>query len=183
MQPFSPFKRIYLPKEILFFIGMSLPILGFSQFSSVLKKNYASIAAVITQYDTSRFNQVTIRKKVLLNKHTIPLTINSADWKITHKITPVINQTGVYDIQLNFHCTAGFLTAASVSLDIDFNNWSSNNYVLMPGAVYNGNRVHSIKQPYLSFWADSRDIGIDKPQLVSDIPRLNINNGVSCIHQ
>ncbi len=183
MQPFSPLKRIYLPKEILFLIGIGLPILGFSQYSSVLKKNNASIAAVITQYDTSKFNQVAIRKKVSLNKHTIPLTINGADWKITHKITPVINQVGVYDIKLSFRCTAGFLTAASVSLDIDFNHWNSNNYVLMPGAVYNGNRVHSIKQPYLSFWADSRDIGVDKPQLVSDIPRLNINNGVSRIQQ
>lgn len=183
MQPFSPLKRIYLPKEILFLIATTLPILGFSQFPSILKKNNASIAAVITQYDTSRFNQVSIRKKVLLNKNNIPLNINGADWKITHKISPVINQTGVYHIQLTFSCTAGSLTAASVSLDIDFNNWSSNNYVLMPGAVYNGNRVRSIKQPYLSFWADSRDIGIDKPQLVSDIPRLNINNGVSRIQQ
>ncbi len=53
----------------------------------------------------------------------------------------------------------------------------------MPATVYNGNCVKSQRHNYCPFWYDSNDVGIDKPQLISDVPRLNINNGPSRIQQ
>ena len=167
---------------LLFCSGVISPA-GFCQTPAIFSNNNTQLSAHITQYDTAHFNQVVSRKKTVFVNDQAAIDISGSTWSIQKKVTAVVAKPGCYDVQLVFRCTSGSLTAASVSLDIDMEQWSVNNYVLMPAAVYNGNRVKSIKQPYLSFWADARDIGIDKPQLVSDIPRLNINEGPSRIQQ
>jgi len=167
---------------LLFCSGVISPA-GFCQTPASFTNNNTQLSAHITQYDTVHFNQVVSRKKTVFVNDQAAIDISGSTWSIQKKVTVVVAKPGCYDVQLVFRCTSGSLTAASVSMDIDMEQWSVNNYVLMPAAVYNGNRVKSIKQPYLSFWADARDIGIDKPQLVSDIPRLNINDGPSCIQQ
>lgn len=155
----------------------------YSQLPAIFTTNNAQLSAHITQYDTAHFNQVVTRKKTVFENDKAAIDIGGSIWSVQKKITAVNTKPGCYEVQLVFRCIAGNLTSASVSMELDMEQWSVNNYVLMPAAVYNGNRVKSIKQPYLSFWADARDIGIDKPQLVSDIPRLNINEGVSRIQQ
>jgi len=157
--------------------------IGFCQTHSVFPKNNTQLSAHISQYDTSHFNQVVTRKKIIFKNDTAAIEISGSIWTIIRKTTAINTKPGCYEVRLVFRCKEGNLTSASVSMDMDIDQWSVNNYVLMPAAVYNGNRVKSIKQPYLTFWADARDIGIDKPQLVSDIPRLNINSGVSRIQQ
>lgn len=141
------------------------------------------ISAHVTQYDTAHFNKLIRQKKILLNDDVANAVIENSTWVLHKTITESKNVKDCYDVKVVFKCTGGSLAAASVSIDFNFREWSAKNYVLMPAAVYNGNRVKSIKQPYLPFWADARDIGIDKPQLVSDIPRLNINEGPSRIQQ
>jgi len=53
----------------------------------------------------------------------------------------------------------------------------------MPGAAYNGNRFESRRIRYSPKLLDSRDIGPDKPMIISDVPRLNINDGPSQIQE
>ena len=162
---------------------VSLSISATAQSPSAFETSHTAIAAHITQYDTSHFNKVINRKKISFFKEDVTVEMNGASWEVQKKITPVAGKINCFDVQLFFHCTAGSLSNASLSLDIDIVKWAKGNYVLLPAAVYNGNRVNAVKQPYLSFWADARDIGIDKPQLVSDIPRLNINEGPSAFQQ
>ena len=167
---------------LLFCSGAILPA-SFCQIPTSFTNNNTQLSAHITQYDTVHFNQVVSRKKTVFVNDQAAIDINGSTWSIQKKVTAIAAKPGCYEVQLVFRCTAGSLSSAAVSMDMDMEQWSVNNYVLMPAAVYNGNRVKSIKQPYLSFWADARDIGIDKPQLVSDIPRLNINEGPSRIQQ
>ncbi|NJK94306.1 MAG: hypothetical protein HC905_04600 [Bacteroidales bacterium] len=53
----------------------------------------------------------------------------------------------------------------------------------MPGATYNGNRFESRRIFYSPKLLDPRDIGPDKPPVISDIPRLNIKDGPSRIQE
>jgi hypothetical protein len=47
------------------------------------------------------------------------------------------------DLRLRFRLVAGSAQETGVSLDLEFGNWSTRNYVLLPGAVYNGHRFCS----------------------------------------
>jgi len=53
----------------------------------------------------------------------------------------------------------------------------------MPGAAYNGNRFESRRIRYSPKLLDSRDIGPEKPLIISDVPRLTINDGPSRIQE
>lgn len=62
---------------------------------------------------------------------------------------------------------------ASVSLSLKISNWNKENYLLLPAAVYNGNRYHCIDVKYppfvpTEFWSPS-----DTPVKITDIPRLS----------
>ena len=167
--------------HILLFVGLSFSK-GFAQDLSALGNSQAKLSAHITQYDTNHYNQVISRKKVALRDVKTILELDGSTWSIVKKIAKAKNNDG-WDVGVVFKCLSGSATSSSVSIDIDFNNWSVKNYVLMPAAVYNGNRVKAIVHPYLAFLTDAKDIGVDKPQVVSDIPRLNINDGLSRIQQ
>ncbi len=163
------------------FVGLSIP--ATAQYQEAFEAGHTLIGGHITQYDTSHFNKVISREKVLFLNANSSVEMNGSSWQIEKKVTPVAGKANCFDVQLFFHCIAGSLSNAALSLDINIEKWAKENYVLLPAAIYNGNRVNAIKQPYLSFWSDARDIGIDKPQLVSDIPRLNINDGPSAFQQ
>jgi hypothetical protein len=49
----------------------------------------------------------------------------------------------------------------------------------MPGAVYNGNRFKVSKQTYPPMLSKKEEIGVDIPITITDVPRLNIDEGRS----
>jgi len=142
-----------------------------------------SISASLTKYDTCHSNAVINRLEIPLHDQNTAVTFGDSKWNIKTDIQANSEHSGRYDVSLTFTCIYGNSPASSVSLNLDFTNWSTKNYVLMPSAVYNGNRVKSKRHPYCPFWFDANDVGIDKPQLVSDVPRLNIDTGFSRIQQ
>jgi hypothetical protein len=141
------------------------------------------LSASLTNYDTAHFNAVVSRINIPLDKASSNLAFSNASWDIQPTVQAVAGKPGVFDISLTYTCISGNSPATSVSLNLDVKNWSVQNYVLMPAAVYNGNRVKSQRHLYCPFYFDARDIGVDKPQLISDVPRLNINAGPSRIQQ
>lgn len=121
--------------------------------------------------------------------------------KCTSKYTSVYNGIGVYKINtekgkwnvnvnesilpdgfyynVSFILQSGYEESANLSIDFPINEWSRNNYVLLPGAAYNGNRFQSRKIAYSPKLLDPKDIGVNKPIIISDVPRLNISDGPS----
>lgn len=99
-------------------------------------------------------------------------------WKVYVIEAPFSNGT-LYDVC--FKLMSGSEKSVSLSIDFPINNWSLNNYVLLPGAAYNGNRFQSRKIAYSPKLLDPRDIGVDKPIIISDVPRLNVSDGPSQI--
>lgn len=138
-----------------------------------------SISARLNQYDTLRYNTLASKRTVHVSDKTTFVDEGNSTWQITSAVEENKEFRGVFDISITFLCKTGSLPNASVSADINFTQWSRANYVMLPGAVYNGNRYPSVKMDYMPFFFDASHTGIDKPILLSDQPRLNHADGIS----
>jgi hypothetical protein len=78
----------------------------------------------------------------------------------------------------NFELTKGTAEQAGVSVVFSFNDWSTDNYVIMPAALYNGNRFDVLPYPYNPLFK-RKDYDINKPITITDVPRLNKYKGES----
>ena len=109
------------------------------------------------------------------------MKFRGTEWKAKTTILPVKGNPGAKDVLVNFLCTSGNIKDVSVSVYLTFKNWSVKNYVLIPAAAYNGNRSEVRVIPYCPFVTDPRDTGVTRPQpqLLSDVPRLNLHDGNS----
>jgi hypothetical protein len=103
-------------------------------------------------------------------------------WEVSSSILPLEDRDGVYEGRVLFHIVSGNLSNANVALRINIENWSVNNYVLMPAAVYNGNRFRVVKKKYPPMLHEEDGIGVDMPITITDVPHLEKGEGPSCIH-
>src|SRR4029077_19531559 len=69
--------------------------------------------------------------------------------------------------------------AGTVSLALELDAWSRDNYVMLPGACYAGNRFESRFIGYPPLLTEPADIGPHVPPIVTDIPRLTLHRGPS----
>jgi len=69
--------------------------------------------------------------------------------------------------------------AGRISLALELDSWSPDNYVMLPGACYAGNRFESRFVGYPPLLTEPADIGPHVPPIVTDIPRLNLHRGPS----
>jgi len=142
----------------------------------------AHLVVKLNQYDNSLFNKLVHTQTVLPEEQENVSFLNSS-WKITINREPVKENERAIDITATITCTEGTANSAAVSVGIEFDNWSVKNYVLMPGAAYNGNRYTSRRIGYSPKLYDYKDIGPDKNIILSDIPKLNERRGPSFIQQ
>ncbi|MBV5349356.1 hypothetical protein JZU61_06885 [bacterium] len=143
----------------------------------------ANVSIHLTRYDTDHFNSVVNRVSSSDQAGEFTVQFDQSTWKIRKELTPVKDEAGACDFVYTFQCIAGQSPATAVSVDFTFDRWSVDNYVLMPAAVYGGNRVKSFRVSYIPFLQDFNDMGPDKPQVISDVPRLNDKPGPSRIQQ
>jgi hypothetical protein len=109
------------------------------------------------------------------------LSTKSGEWLIQSNFSTTEN--GIVDAEVTFKLISGSETESAVAVELNFDNWSKDNYVLMPAAAYNGNRYESRKIPYSPKLNDYRDISPDKQIIISDVPRLNIHDDPSFIQE
>lgn len=74
---------------------------------------------------------------------------------------------------IEFAFTDDMRKSASVSLELEITDWKKDNYVLIPGAVYNGNRFHSLKLKYPPFLEVEPDKALTMDTTITDILRLS----------
>jgi hypothetical protein len=108
--------------------------------------------------------------------------LGDATWSCALRAAPVKNVAarppGV-DLTATFRLERGAAPEAAVGLGLVFSRWSRGDYVLLPGAVYAGNRFESRHVAYPPRLSEAADIGPHVPPIVSDIPRLNLHPGPS----
>jgi hypothetical protein len=110
------------------------------------------------------------------------LAFQHATWQCDYELSPVKERPDAVDLRLHFRLLQGSAQQTGVSLDLEFANWSARNYVLLPGAVYNGNRFRVQRTPYppLIKPADRRP---DLPITINDLPHLNLSAGESRLEE
>lgn len=155
---------------------------GYTQdFSKTLQANKIGLSVRINQYDQDRYNLLINRQAALFEGDTSSLIIQNTEWQISKEVAP-LEKAGKYKIAITFKCLSGKLNNASVSVDINFDNWSKDNYVLMPAAVYNGNRYETVRMDYMPFFTEVQlQTAVTTPIMLSDQPRLNFRDGYSRI--
>lgn len=109
----------------------------------------------------------------------VQLPIGDSLWEVDLCIER--KEEGVCDLQAVFRLVRGQIAEGNVGFSLHFPDWSDMNYVLLPGAAYNGNRFEVRKMPYAPMLSDPSDLGTDIPTLITDVPRLNIKEGISKI--
>src|SRR5262249_13885834 len=102
-----------------------------------------------------------------------------ATWTCTVRAAPVRGKPDAIELTAAFKLSKGRAPEAAVGVVLTFEDWSRDNYVLLPGACYAGNRFESRHIAYPPLLTEPADIGPNVPTIVSDIPRLNVHAGPS----
>lgn len=77
----------------------------------------------------------------------------------------------------------GRAAAAALGIRLGLGAWTREDYLVLPGAAYAGNRFESRHLAYPPLLTEPADIGPNVPIIVSDIPRLNLRAGPSALER
>jgi len=108
-----------------------------------------------------------------------------ADWRIHTLVTDSQsdqNALQTLDFFLTVTAEKGRASQVAFGLELHCANWTRENFLVLPGAVYDGNRfLCREKAGYPPIVAQTGDIGLDAPTLIGDIPRLSVTANQSRI--
>jgi hypothetical protein len=107
------------------------------------------------------------------------MKLAGCEWSCDCNKTSVPERPEATHFVLNFKVVAGSPQNHAVGVRICLNGWSIDNYVLIPAALYNGNRFQSRHLDYPPLLSDHKDIGPNVPTIITDVPRLSISEGPS----
>lgn len=105
-----------------------------------------------------------------------------ATWGLTLQSAPRAERAGALGYTLSARVVAGRAVACTLAVEWTFADWSTQNFVLMPAAVYAGNRFDVRHQRYAPMFTDPADIIVNPPTVITDVPRLNAGAGASRVH-
>lgn len=95
--------------------------------------------------------------------------LGGARWSVGLECSHVSPEVSVWT--LHAHVVDGSAGAAAAGFLLRPGRWSEDHYLLLPGAVYAGNRFESLKVPYSPRPGEAQRRP-DPPVFISDIPRL-----------
>lgn len=157
-----------------------------------LKHWPATLQARVARYDGSRLIKET--RVPLEASATAHADLDGALWTCALRVQPVKSAGkdsqgskdskdpgDAVDLLVTFRLTRGTCSGANLGVAIDLGGWSRSDYLLLPGAVYDGNRFQSRHIAYPPLLTEPADIGPNVPTIISDIPRLDVRGGPSRI--
>lgn len=164
-------------------ILLLLPAFVCGEVSSALKmplRYNCPLSLKLQSYDNTTITDT--RPFHIQNEHhTWNAEFNGGMWECTVDAAEIKN--AYVDVTCRVRLNAGAVSQTAFCFEVDFFDWSTDNYVLLPGAVYNGNRFHSVEKQYPPLLSDSTFFRPDVPMTISNVPRLNTGGGASKIEQ
>jgi len=156
-----------------------------SNFFAWLKKHNCQLKASLNKYDYDRYNVLVHNQSFELSPsgQAIKQYFEMTAWEVSYTAKAVRDRSDAVEIEVTYKVTDGKDTQILPAVELHFSNWDTANYVIFPAAVYKGNRFESRRLRYSPKLLDPRDIGVDKPTYISDVPRLNIQDGFSRIEE
>ncbi|WP_157766351.1 hypothetical protein [Pedobacter ginsengisoli] len=121
------------------------------------------------------FNGTTLLSEQIFNKES--LQTKTGNWSMQFKASSVLGHPEVMDVSTSFRLNSGIAKASAVSVSFDFSKWNSENYVLVPASVYNGNRYRAIGNSYSPQYPKDMYYNPSVPLTISNNPRLSIEEG------
>ncbi len=111
--------------------------------------------------------------EVLSLPDTGELQAGGGRWSCQTQTSPVPGRQDCEDITVTVNLLEGEAKAASISYIFEFSDWDPAGYVMVPGAVYNGNRFDVSFQSWPPLWRETSQFRVDMPITTTDQPRLN----------
>lgn len=101
---------------------------------------------------------------------------DSSEWSCVVTGSPA-GEADSLDVTARFRLEKGTAPSSAVSVAFGFGRWSTENYVLVPAAVYNGNRYRAIGNAYNPEYPLDMFYNPELPLTMSDNPRLALAKG------
>ena len=95
------------------------------------------------------------------------LKLNDEEWQTTINTSIVDADPTALDLNIQFRLIKGTSKETGVAVAFDFSDWNTENYVMLPASVYNGNRCKLVNRGYAK--------GLDRKYLYQkDIPLMSV---------
>jgi hypothetical protein len=106
--------------------------------------------------------------------------LNGCKWKLNVCDNwEMSNEGSRYRLTISLTLIEGYAANVSLVASFELDDWCVNNYVLVPGVIYKGNRFPCKYQLYPPILDDKQDLGPDCMPFITDVPRLNCAAGTS----
>jgi hypothetical protein len=106
------------------------------------------------------------------------LEFQGATWSLFGEISPLDQRQDAYQLDIRARLMKGVVDDFSLGLSLRLGGWTSENYLLMPGAVYNGNRYRA--RPHRRrHLCEAFECSPVMPVSITTIPRLRLGEGRS----
>ncbi len=104
-----------------------------------------------------------------------------ARWAAELTLRPAAIEKGAsaVDVECRLHLAAGSAAQAGAALRLSFDRWTTDNFVMIPAAAYNGNRFAVFPAKYPPFYDASFEGKPRLPITITDVPRLTLGEGPS----
>ncbi len=86
------------------------------------------------------------------------------------------------DVELGARASSGLSSEMAAGLRLSFSEWSEDNYVVMPAAVYNGNRFTCRAKPHHTPRPQPEDVSPCADPVITHMARLSKEQGPSRLH-
>jgi len=147
-----------------------------------LKRHHFRVAARLNRYENTAVQATSGIELDLAQDGAREISPKSTTWRCSWKTSRVADRPDALDLVVSFRLATGAVSNCAAVVELEFENWSTANYVCLPSAVYNGNRFHvqPTRYPPMIDRANRRP---DLPIIINDFPRLNIGAGESVLQQ
>ena len=163
---------------VLFIVNASIQAASENDLPDYFKTQNCNLHCNIVSYEG---NKTIDTKSCQLNGNTMNVDFQGNKWQV--RLQPLMHTIPVNEIEFNlsFKLVQGEASETGVNLEFAFSRWNVQNYVFVPGAVYNGNRFKVKKMEYPPFYKDIADYIPTVHTIINDIPHLKIDAGQSLI--
>ncbi|AUP81259.1 glycoside hydrolase family protein [Flavivirga eckloniae] len=175
---------VFNPLRLLRSISMLLMAVLFS-YSSILtaqeKSEIQSLSSVngTLQAFVSKDSTLQYSERFTIDQGENEVVLDGEKWNYTVKYEKVEGHKNATDVEVIIHPSKENQKAI-MGVEFNFENWSKDNYVLVPASVYNGNRFKTINMSWPGVIVDEADKYHDIDPIIPDhIPYLNLEEGTS----
>ncbi|MGF7230343.1 hypothetical protein [Arachidicoccus sp.] len=139
-----------MKKAVLMMLLLSLGSWVIAQNNRITGNVLSSLSG-IASFEVWRYNDNNLKQKLLIPASKPGegrLKTATAIWQYTISSVQQMKD-GALQFEVKFKLERGTEQSASVAVNFNFSDWSTGNYVLIPGVVYDGNRFPMLKSGYM----------------------------------